>query len=244
MLDIPLQIYVLQLLLAHAAYAFDRLRDVLDGEHKDRELYNYIQANQLQVQVTATLATIASMAMIAFNEETRLLALPLLLVIAHYRDIKPFLGPLKPFFIGFFTILAAVVTPSVMLEHNWSVLSDYPVMLAPMLSTVSMSTLGDVPDMEEDIARRIFTVPTLLGKDRAQAFSNVCAVTGLALHATHPNAALHVQDALYQGAIISGNIIQSDEGLFKERLRALKTGANGVGGNIVKFINTLTTIKI
>lgn len=200
-LPIPLHFYAFNVLFAHATYGFDRLEDVRNGQASSEELVSYVSAHEQQIEVTTGLSMLAMSCYLGIREDTIVYIPILYLLITQYRAFKQRLPVLKPFLIAAAITTAAVVLPSVLLEHNYSVLRDANCVLPPFLNLVGTSTSLDIVDLESDRDNGLYTLPVYLGRDLAAGFSKTLVGLSSISQALHPHAASHLlRTCLFQGS--------------------------------------------
>ena len=158
----------LQFCVGYLTYGFDRLRDALDAEDieslapEKQALYRSILDHQ-----TSIIATLSASAALVFrelaNQPETLPFIPLLFSTFAYKEIKTEFGAAKPFYIATLWTLATVVLPSVMHDHDYSILADPQAYLPMALLMFGATTLADVKDFKEDEQNQVQTLARQLG---------------------------------------------------------------------------------
>ena len=117
----------------------------------------------------AVIAAIASSGIYTLTElnkspETRPF-IPLLASTVFYKQIKSHFGPVKPFYLSAMWALSTTVLPSVMHDHNFSILASPQDYLPAALLLFGTTNLVDIQDIEEDKANGVNSLPTTIGKN-------------------------------------------------------------------------------
>ena len=100
----------------------------------------------------------------------------------NYIDIKKNNKTIKPFYVAFMWIMAILIMPAVIHEHNYDIL-QYPTdYLSPFLLIFGLSNYVDIKDMEEDKLNKIDTIPVVYGKDFSLFISYASFFTSFLLY--------------------------------------------------------------
>jgi hypothetical protein len=151
------QLFLLNLLMAHAVYDADRARDVGDGP--TRRAYF----------ASTGAAALAASALLCLHESTVDFVPPLLALHAGYTESKAVLAPIKPFFVGAAWVAATTYLPLAFVGAG--VLQDDPRPLCDAMQIAAWSHLADVDDIVEDAAKSIVTPAVALGETYAPLLS-------------------------------------------------------------------------
>lgn len=157
------ELFLLEFLLGYHSYGVDRYRD--DGIIDNRQ-YIY------DIVFIVIISIIAS-------KKNLLTTLPFEFLIystKYYKDLKPYLGIYKPVYVSILWVISIIILPSVLHDHNLSILEqplDYVPYILLMFST---SSNKDLDDIEEDKKNQINTIPVKYGIEISKKISNVCMV--------------------------------------------------------------------
>jgi hypothetical protein len=185
--SIPFILYLVQIVFAHSAYGYDRLRDVEEGESDNQKLIDYINNNKKYVETTVASAIIACVSLMTF-EQNLWPFIPIYMAgIFKYKELKRAFPVLKPAIVSTLLIASAVVVPTIVLQNDYSILSDWNTLAPPILNLFGTSNMMDVVDTEQDAHNGINTLPVVMGKDMATDISKGATMLGAVGHFLHPN---------------------------------------------------------
>jgi len=181
-------IFFLEVLLGYLTYGTDRFLDALAYERNSKleinlakkKLYNEILDNKEFIFGTLGISYIITFIMLSQTEETTIF-IPLLTLNLFYTRFKSKLGLGKSAFIGTMWLLACVVLPCVIHDHNYSILNDIQVCLSPLLTLMGTSNYADIADIKEDKQNNVKTIPVVFGKKVALYFTIICLLISTTL---------------------------------------------------------------
>lgn len=188
----------LQFLIGFFVYGKDRYNDALEYHDEPyittkNELYMYIYDNKERINILLDVSYV-SILFLMLNGDDNILFLPFILILFSlqwYKDFKPKLGHLKPVFISTLWTACAVILPSVIHDHDYSILS-YPQDYLPCTLTIfSASNIIDNKDIIEDKKNGINTIPVLLGEDNSNIISMIALIFSSLLLGINHNYLLH-----------------------------------------------------
>ena len=188
----------LQFLIGFFVYGKDRYNDALEYHDEPyittkNELYMYIYDNKERINILLDVSYV-SILFLMLNGDDNILFLPFILILFSlqwYKDFKPKLGHLKPVFISTLWTACAVILPSVIHDHDYSILS-YPQDYLPCTLTIfSASNIIDNKDIIEDKKNGINTIPVLLGEDNSNMISMIALIFSSLLLGINHNYLLH-----------------------------------------------------
>ena len=104
-----------------------------------------------------------------------------------YKDLKPYLGIYKPFFISIMWAGACIILPSVIHDNTYDILKDPCCYVPCVLSLWSTSSIADIKDVEEDSAADIQTIPVRYGITNTKKMSLIGILLSSVIFACHPN---------------------------------------------------------
>lgn len=176
---------LLQFCLGYCTYGVDRLLDALDASDDDidphkQELYSAIKRNQDNVMTAIAASGFFILSELAQSSITWPF-IPLLASTMGYRELKEKLGPAKAFYLGGMWAVATVILPSVMHDHDYSVLNAPMDYLPAALLLFGATNFADCRDVEEDKINKINTLPVLLGKDLTQVIASVALILSVGM---------------------------------------------------------------
>lgn len=161
---------LLQFLIGYYTYGKDRFKDALEFNEKPfqtkkEELYNHLIKNQELYNFSYNLVFLI-ISFILVNDEKNIYNLPFIIVLystEYYKDLKLNFPILKPFYVSILWTLSSVILPSVLYEHNYSILK-YPLDYLPSTLTLfATSNILDLKDIEEDKVNGVNTFPIKFG---------------------------------------------------------------------------------
>tara|TARA_Y100000389_G_scaffold69801_1_gene66498 strand:+ start:13334 stop:14170 length:837 start_codon:yes stop_codon:yes gene_type:complete len=164
----PLTI-MLQFSLGYFCYGLDRFLDAIDDEEyknageRKIKLFNYIRSNKNYIATTLLLSYTFVIYTLSLEQETRPFIL-LIISTLQYKNLKKIFGEFKALYISIAWMCAAVLIPSIMYEHNYSILDSPQDYLPGFLTLFSSSNYADSLDIEEDKLNGIKTLPVLIGQ--------------------------------------------------------------------------------
>ena len=91
-----------------------------------------------------------------------------------YIEIKKKNELVKPFFVSFMWVAASLILPSVIHDHDYSILRSPESYLPPFLTIFAFSNLADIADKEEDRSNDVVTFPVKYGNAAAALLSAGC----------------------------------------------------------------------
>jgi len=133
-------------------------------------------------RLSTRLAALASTAYYASTPETAWMAPLVLLLHAGYTPLKPYLAPVKPFFVSAMWTLAIYYAP--FLKSHAPLETLMPAAL--FLSLTSLSHAADVADLEEDARDGVLTPAVRMGRDEAKRYAVAVTLAAVVLHAWSP----------------------------------------------------------
>lgn len=105
-----------------------------------------------------------------------------------YSDIKPTIGPVKPFFVAFFWTVAVYYLP-LLHFHDLQAFKDIITPMSLFLSLSAFSHAADINDIEEDFESRVITPAVRMGEIEAVNYAIGCVLASIVVHNLHINYA-------------------------------------------------------
>lgn len=152
--------------LGSAIYDADRL----DQNSTLREIY------------ACRVSTVLSMVVYASHPITRPLAPVVLALHLAYADVKPYIGPIKPFFVAAFWTIAVYFAPLWWSPDNGDTFTP----AAIFLHISALSHLADVKDIFEDSRDGIETPAVMMERPSADAYLIALGLAACYMHAMSP----------------------------------------------------------
>lgn len=131
---------------------------------------------RLRTRVSA----IASAAYYATSPETEILVPVVIGLHTGYTSCKPYIAPIKPFFVAFFWTIAVYYVP--MLRSPEPVAYELWSPASLFLSIAALSHAVDIVDTTEDLNAGVLTPAVRMGKDEALQFALACGFASAWLH--------------------------------------------------------------
>ena len=189
---------LLQFLIGFFVYGKDRYYDALEYHDEPyittkNELYNYIYENKERIDLMLAISY-TTILYLLLNGNDDILMIPFIMILYStqwYKSIKPQLGPFKPVLISILWTACAVILPSVIHDHDYSILS-YPQDYLPCTLTIFIaSNIIDNKDIIEDQKNGINTLPVLIGVDNSNMISMIALIFSSLLLGINHNYLLH-----------------------------------------------------
>lgn len=153
-------------------------------------------SSSAQALWTCRFSAFASMLIYGTNADTLWLSPIVLALHLAYADIKPYIGPIKPFFVALFWTIAVYYAPL-----WWTIESgDVFTPTAFFLHIAALSHAADVKDAVEDENNGILTPAVTMSEDLADAYSIALGFAACFLHASSPVSNI-AYDIVFLGAI-------------------------------------------
>ena len=173
------KLILLQFLIGYYTYGKDRFKDAEDNNKYDIEVpekkdqYDFLIKNKGFYKSSYFISSILIGSILLFDSNF-IYNIPFLLFLytsEYYKELKTKYPYFKPFYISIMWTLSTVILPSVLIDHNYSILS-YPLDYLPcMFNILGLSNIADIKDIEEDRQNNINTLPVKYGKEYATIFS-------------------------------------------------------------------------
>ena len=167
------KIVFLEFAFAFLTYGFDRLQDsyeLVEIKPDKQELYNYFRENKDNITSALMTTYFITFYLLSQQQET----IPFLFGItstSQYKKIKSIIGPFKPVYISLMWTIGCYFLPCVLVDHDYSSLSQPLDYLPIFLTLFGSSNLADAKDIVEDKNNNINTIPVLLGEDISNSIS-------------------------------------------------------------------------
>ena len=105
-----------------------------------------------------------------------------------YSDIKPTIGPVKPFFVALFWVIAVYYLP-LLHFHDLQGFNDIKTPLSLFLSLSAFSHAADINDIDEDFENEVITPAVRMGEIEAVNYAIACVLASIVIHNLHINYA-------------------------------------------------------
>jgi hypothetical protein len=202
------KVILLQFLIGYYTYGKDRYKDALEYydnlnsekndslgnsffEIKDKKKHLYkIFYDNAEFYDKSYSIVFYSIIFILLNDNFWYLNLPtiaLLYSTDYYKELKGTFVGFKPFFVASMWTFSAIVLPSVLHDHDYSILTDTADYLPCFLLLFSSTNLADIKDINEDFHNNINTIPVVFGKKNTQLLILFSLAVSSYMFGTHPH---------------------------------------------------------
>ncbi len=188
----------LQLLIGYFTYGRDRYKDALEYQQIDKsinkidnnnkiQLYNVINENQKLYLKFHTLSFSLIMSIFLYDDYwyNNIIFILLLISTEFYKDLKINYGFLKPIYVSFMWTVSTLIVPSVIYDHDFSIL-NYPLDYLPIfLIILGTSNIADIKDIKEDKKNKVNTLASILGEKNSVGLALFCLALSSYLFGTN-----------------------------------------------------------
>lgn len=178
------KLFALQFLIGFYTYSQDRYRDAIEWDRNKfdtnkKDLFEHLLKFKIEYRAAYDISLLIIIALIS-SETTDLTvtisSTMLLLLTQFYSDIKRINPFVKPSFIAIMWTLCCSILPSVLHDHNYSIL-QFPMDYLPILFTMfACSNNLDIRDIDEDQLTGVKTIPVEYGKFNSQQLSLIMLI--------------------------------------------------------------------